>query len=61
VPNKIFGDTFNFVWPRLVPGVNELVVSTNGNGYLDLSYRYPIKIGDCTMDIDALNYMCGDY
>ena len=49
--NRIFGDDFNFVWPRLLPGINDFVVNGNGNGRLKFSYRYPIKIGDCTIDI----------
>ena len=50
--NRIFGDTFNFVWPRLLPGENDFVVRGNGNGRIKFSYRYPIKIGDCTIDTD---------
>lgn len=60
-PNRIFGSDFNFVWPRLAPGINEFIINTDGNGSIEFTYRYPIKIGDCAMDIDALNYMCGDY
>ena len=51
--NRIFGDDFNFVWPRLLPGMNDFVVSGNGNGRLKFSYRYPIKIGDCAIDIST--------
>lgn len=51
VPGKIFGNTFNFVWPRLVPGVNELVIDGSGSGHLEFTYRYPIKIGDCAMNV----------
>jgi hypothetical protein len=57
IPNKIFGDTFNFVWPRMCPGKNEIIVSTiagEGKGNFDFSYRYPIKIGDCAVDVDNL-------
>ena len=59
--SKIFGNSFNYIWPRLAPGVNELIIDMNGSGNIEFSYRYPIKIGDCAMDIDALNSMCGDY
>ena len=52
-PNKIFGDTFNFVWPRLAPGVNDLSISAAGTGRAQFTYRYPMKIGDCAMDIDV--------
>ena len=59
--SKIFGNSFNYIWPRLAPGVNELVIDMNGTGSIEFTYRYPIKIGDCAIDIDALNNMCGDY
>lgn len=52
-PNKIFGDDFNFVWPRLQPGENNMVISGGGTGTAYFTYRYPMKIGDCTMDIDV--------
>lgn len=54
VPNKIFGDNFNFVWPRLAPGENYITVDGLGKGHVYFSYRYPIKIGDCAIDIDNL-------
>jgi len=50
-PNKIFGNSFNFVWPRLAPGVNEFAVSGPGIGSVEFTYRYPIKIGDCAIDV----------
>lgn len=52
-PNKIFGDTFNFVWPRLGPGINEFAISTSSEGTIQFKYRYPIKIGDCAIDVDV--------
>lgn len=51
IPNKIFGDTFNFVWPRLQPGINDFVVDGNGRGSAKFTYRYPMKVGDCAIDI----------
>ena len=51
VPNKIFGDTFNFVWPRLQPGLNDFIVEGDGRGSAKFTYRYPMKVGDCAMDI----------
>lgn len=51
--NRIFGDSFNFVWPRLAPGVNNLIVDGNGNGTVKFTYRYPMKVGDCAMDIST--------
>lgn len=52
-PDKIFGDTFNFIWPRLAPGINDINISGAGTGKAQFTYRYPMKIGDCTMDIDV--------
>lgn len=61
-PNKIFGNTFNFIWPRLIPGVNEFHIDCSGTGYIFISYRYPIKIGDCAIDISVPgnDWCCGD-
>jgi hypothetical protein len=53
IPNKIFGDSFNFIWPRLAPGINQLNISGSGKGRAQFTYRYPMKVGDCTMDIDV--------
>lgn len=50
--HKIFGDNFNFVWPRLAPGNNRFTISGSGHGKAQFTYRYPMKIGDCTIDID---------
>lgn len=62
LPEKIFGDSFNFIWPKLLPGVNNIVVSGTGQGFLEFVYRYPIKIGDCAIDIDVstADINCGD-
>ena len=51
--HKIFGDDFNFVWPRLQPGENNLIIGGGGTGVAYFTYRYPMKIGDCVMDIDV--------
>ena len=54
------------MWPRLAPGVNIFEISGDGVGYVDFIYRYPIKIGDCAIDIDVLcsdidgNGLCDD-
>ena len=58
--NKIFGDDFNFVWPRLSPGINKFVIDGNGSGVIKFTYRYPMKIGDCAMDISVYGGDC-DY
>lgn len=53
---RVFGDDFNFVWPKFVYGHNTL--SAAGHGILTITYRYPVKIGDCVIDIDT-NANCG--
>ena len=59
-PTKIFGDSFNFVWPKLRPGINKIIIVGSGKGYVNFTYRYPIKIGDCAIDVEELgrNPMC---
>jgi hypothetical protein len=58
--NKVFGDDFNFVWPRLAPGINNFIVDGNKMGNIQFSYRYPMKVGDCSMDLEtsgnSINY-----
>ena len=63
IPNKLFGDNFNFVWPRLQPGFNDFVIDGNGNGYAKFTYRYPIKVGDCAIDIETRggSAYCGNH
>lgn len=51
--NRVFGDSFNFIWPRLTPGLNDFTIEGNGNGTVKFSYRYPMKVGDCSMDINT--------
>jgi hypothetical protein len=51
--DKIFGNNFNFVWPRLKPGFNDFSISGSGAGVARFTYRYPMKIGDCDIDIDV--------
>lgn len=58
-PSKVFGNSFNFVWPRLKGGTNNL--SVNGTGSLTLEYYYPIKMGDCAIDINSVsNPICNE-
>lgn len=59
---RIFGDDFNFVWPRLKPGANTISISGTGDGEIIFTYRYPIKIGDCAIntDVSGGNVICGD-
>lgn len=62
-PNRIFGKNFNFVWPRLQPGINEFKINGSGRGVVKFTCRYPIKIGDCAVDINNLinTSICADY
>lgn len=62
---QTFGDDFNFVWPRLTRGINKLIIEGDGNGNIEFYYRYPMKVGDCAMDIstyggDAICGSCDD-
>lgn len=49
--NRIFGDSFNFTWPRLKPGDNVFSIQASGTGNLSFSWRVPVKIGDCALDV----------
>jgi hypothetical protein len=58
-PSKIFGNTFNFVFPRLAPGVNNLTIVGTGN--ITFEYVMYYKIGDCAIDINAkLDPICSE-
>lgn len=46
---RIFGDDFNYIWFQLCAGTNEVEIT--GNGTITISYRYPIKAGDCVIDV----------
>ena len=52
-PAKTFGNTFNFVFPRLVPGDNEFTI--NGHGNITFQYTPPVKLGDIAVDINAVS------
>ena len=59
-PNKIFGNSFNFVWPRFKSGTNEFVLS--GDGTICFEYYYPIKMGDCATNINITrDPICDEY
>lgn len=58
--NKSFGTSFNFVFPRLVPGVNTLEIT--GSGIVTFEYVTPLKVGDCVMDMSAASDpICNEY
>lgn len=49
--SRIFGNDFNFNFPRLAPGDNEFKVIGVGN--ITFEYTVPRKVGDCAIDLDA--------
>ena len=51
--NRLLNNDFNFVWPKLMPGINSFVIGSIGEGNVYFKYRYPIKIGDCAMDVNV--------
>lgn len=58
-PKRVFGQDFNYVWPRLAPGENEFIVT--GNGKLIFEYVYPIKIGDCAIEtVQVFDPICDE-
>lgn len=58
IPNKIFGDNFNFVWPRIAPGENVLAITGGGSANVKFTYRYPMKVADGIIDI-GMSDICG--
>lgn len=48
---RVFGNDFNYVFPRYGDGANMLTVT--GHGTITIEYIYYIKIGDCTIDVDV--------
>lgn len=53
IPYKLFSNNFNFVWPRLAPGINQFVIDGTGSGSIEFTYRYPIKIGDMAINVSV--------
>ena len=51
--SRIFGSSFNFVFPRFKSGVNELIIEGTGN--IVFEYYYCIKLGDCCTEINAVS------
>lgn len=48
---RIFGNDFNYVWPKLKAGVNDFTAS--GVGTLTFEYIYAMKVSDCVGDLNA--------
>ena len=56
---RVFGNDFNYVWPRLAPGRNFFDIT--GNCSIQFEYIYPIKIGDCAIDtLQITEPICND-
>lgn len=59
-PSRIFGNDFNFNFPRLAPGINEFTIT--GVGSVTFEYSYFIKIGDMATEINAVSdRICDDF
>lgn len=57
--NRVFGSSFNFVFPRLVAGDNEFTI--NGNGTIAFKYIYPIKVADAIGELNIItDPICDD-
>lgn len=52
-PNKIFGNSFNFYFQQLAPGLNNFTIK--GSGTVIFEYVYCLKVGDCAMDINVIS------
>lgn len=50
-PSRIFGNDFNFIFPKLASDDN--LFHAIGVGTVTFEYRTPIKIGDCAIDLDS--------
>lgn len=48
---RVFGNDFNYVWPKLKSGINEFVI--NGFGAITFEYIYAMKVADCVGDLNA--------
>ena len=58
-PSKTFGNTFNFVFPRLIAGDNEFTISGKGN--ITFKYITPVKLGDIAIDLNSItDQICDD-
>ena len=50
-PARIFGNNFNYVWPKLKSGINEFEI--RGSGSITFEYVYPMKVSDCVSSLNA--------
>ena len=48
---RVFGTDFNYVWPKLNPGINDFIITGTGN--LTFQYIYCMKVGDCVGSLNS--------
>lgn len=48
---RVFGNDFNFTFPRLQAGLNELAIT--GTGAVKFEYIVPVKLGNVAIDINT--------
>ena len=48
---RIFGNDFNFIFPRLQAGVNEFEIT--GTGSVKFEYIIPVKLGNVAVDVNV--------
>ena len=48
---RIFGNDFNYIWPKLKSGLNDFTI--NGTGTITFKYIFPMKVVDCIGDLNA--------
>lgn len=48
---RIFGNDFNYVWPKLKSGINDFTI--NGVGTITFEYIYAMKVADCVGNLNA--------
>lgn len=50
---RMFGNDFNYVWPRMKSGINEFTVT--GSGEMTIEYIYPMKVADCVGNLNSVS------
>lgn len=48
---RVFGNDFNFIFPRLQAGINEFEITGTGN--IKFEYIIPVKLGNVAIDINT--------
>jgi hypothetical protein len=52
-PARTFGNTFNYIFPRLVAGENKITVE--GTGRIVFEYIAPVKLGNIAIDLNSVS------